>query len=79
MEEAGLAPHSVIEHVPELLANMFTPWGQVRSVHHPANAGKNKLARTAADRQAAECEKTLSLIFGYLGEWQPVGRLEPIT
>jgi hypothetical protein len=39
VEEAGQAPHSVIEHVPEQFGNMFTPGGQVREIHHPAKAG----------------------------------------
>jgi hypothetical protein len=39
MEEAGKAPHSEIEHVPELHGNLFTPYGQVQGIHHPAKAG----------------------------------------
>jgi hypothetical protein len=39
MEEAGEAPHFVIDHVPELPRDMFTPGGQVRGIHHPAKAG----------------------------------------
>jgi hypothetical protein len=36
MKKAGQAAHFVIEHVPELLGNMFTPWGQAAGYLHPA-------------------------------------------
>jgi hypothetical protein len=28
LKKAGQTPYFVIEHIPELLGNMFTPWGQ---------------------------------------------------
>jgi hypothetical protein len=34
-EKAGQAAHFVIEHVPEFLGNMFTPWGQAAGYYHP--------------------------------------------
>jgi hypothetical protein len=35
IEKAGQAAHFVSEHVPELLGNMFTPWGQAAGYLHP--------------------------------------------
>jgi hypothetical protein len=36
--ESGQAAHFVSEHVPELLGNMFTPWGQAAGYLYPAKA-----------------------------------------
>src|SRR4030042_2621838 len=41
MKKAGQAPHFVIDHVPKLPGNMFTPWGQAAGYSSSRESGIN--------------------------------------